>query len=105
MFVITNLRINAKDIQVYGENESFIRFVYKEIPFIKKYCPKGDYKAMILADRRMVGGSKKELNMNLICSFVLNEYEGKVFPQVKIWFYDSEEYKPKPNEIEDDWIF
>lgn len=105
MFVITNLRINAKDIQAYGENESFIRFVYKGIPFIKKYCPKGDYKTMVLADRRMVGGSKKELNMNLICSFVLNEYEGKVFPQVKIWFYDSEEYKPKPNEIDDDWIF
>ena len=33
------------------------------------------------------------------------EYEGNVFPQVKIWYYDSEEYKLKPNEIEDDWVF
>lgn len=105
LFAIKNLKINAKDIQAYGDNESFIRFVYKGIPFIKKYCPKGDYKNMVLADRRVIGGSKKDLNMNLICSFVLNEYEGNVFPQVKIWYYDSEEYKLKPNEIEDDWVF
>lgn len=103
MFAITNLRINAQDINAYGENQGFIRFVYRGIPFIKKYCPKGDYDQMVLKDRKTIGSSKKDLVLNLICSFTLNEYEGKITPQVKIWYYDSTVATNK--DIEEDWVF
>ena len=103
MFAITNLKINAQDINAYGENQGFIRFVYRGIPFIKKYCPKGDYDQMVLKDRKTIGSSKKDLVLNLICSFTLNEYEGKITPQVKIWFYDSAEITKK--DVEEDWVF
>ena len=103
MFAITNLRINAQDINAYGENQGFIRFVYRGIPFIKKYCPKGDFDHMVLKDRKTIGSSKKDLVLNLICSFTLNEYEGKITPQVKIWFYDSHEATKE--DIEESWIF
>lgn len=103
MFAITNLRINAQDIHAYGENQGFIRFVYRGIPFIKKYCPKGDYDQMVLRTRKTLGASKKDLKLNLICSFTLNEYEGKITPQVKIWFYDSVEVTKE--ELEEDWVF
>lgn len=103
MFAITNLRINAQDINAYGENQGFIRFVYRGIPFIKKYCPKGDYEQMVLKDRKTIGSSKKDLVLNLICSFTLNEYEGKISPQVKIWYYDSA--VATKEDIEEDWVF
>ena len=103
MFAITNLKINAKEISAYGENQGFIRFVYRGIPFIKKYCPKGDYDQMVLKDRKTIGSSKKDLVLNLICSFTLNEYEGKITPQVKIWFYDSHEATKE--DIEESWVF
>lgn len=103
MFAITNLKINAKDITAYGENQGFIRFVYRGIPFIKKYCPKGDYEQMVLKDRKTIGSSKKDLVLNLICSFTLNEYEGHITPQVKIWYYDSVEATKE--DMEEDWIF
>ena len=104
-FAITNLHIKAQDIQAYGENKGFIRFVYNKIPFIKKYCPKGDYEQMTLSNRNILGVNKKDLILNLIGKFVLNEYEGNVFPQVKILYYDSKEYVPAKDEIDDDFIF
>lgn len=104
-FAITNLRIKAKDIMAYGENKGFIRFVYNKIPFIKKYCPKGDWEQMTLRGRNMLGENKKDLVLNIIGKFVLNEYEGNVFPQVKILYYDSQEYVPTEDEIDDDFIF
>ena len=104
-FAITNLRIKAKDIMAYGENKGFIRFVYNKIPFIKKYCPKGDWEQMTLHSRKILGENKKDLVLNIIGKFVLNEYEGKVFPQVKILYYDSQEYVPSEDEIDDDFVF
>lgn len=103
MFAITNLHINAQDINAYGENKGFILFKVRNIPFIKKYCPKGDYEQMVLQTKTTFGKSKKDLTMNLICSFVLTEYNGEVKPQVKIWDYDSQERTKE--EIEDDWVF
>ena len=104
-FAITNLRIKANEIQAYGENKGFIRFVYNKIPFIKKYCPKGDYEQMTLRDRRVLGTNTKDLVLNIIGKFVLNEYEGNVFPQVKILYYDTQEYIPSEDEIDDDFVF
>ena len=104
-FAITNLRIKANEIQAYGENKGFIRFVYNKIPFIKKYCPKGDYEQMTLRDRKTLGANTKDLVLNVIGKFVLNEYEGRVFPQVKILYYDSQEYVPTEDEIDDDFVF
>lgn len=101
-FAITNLHIDAKDIKAYGENQGFIRFVYKGIPFIKKYCPRGEYDQMVLTPTKGVGNNKK-LTLNLICSFVLNEYEGNITPQVKILEFDSQERTEE--QIEEEWIF
>lgn len=89
-FAITGLCINAANIKAYGENNSFIRFVYNGIPFIKKYCSKTDYDEMVKNDRFIIGSNKKNLKLNLICQFVLNKWEDEVTPQVKILYFDSE---------------
>ena len=89
LFAISNLHINASEINSYGQNAGFIRFVYNGITFVKKYCPIGDYDKMTFRDRKTFGINKKPLVLNLICQFVLNSWEDKINPEVKILFYDS----------------
>lgn len=89
IFAIKNLHINASDINGYGENNGFIRFVYKDIPFIKKYCKYNDFNNMTCVDDYIMGENTKDLTLNIIGQFILNSWENKIFPQVKILYFDS----------------
>lgn len=104
-FAITCIDIDAKDIQSYGENDGFIKFNYKGVDFIKKYCQKEDFKEMTLLERNMLGVNKKQLRLTVIGSFVYNMYEGKTYPQVKISKFYSEERPQEEDEISIDDIF
>lgn len=98
-FAITNLHINASQINGYGETKSFIRFQYNGITYIKKYCPATEFDMMTLKDRHTFGANKKNLVMNLICQFQLESWEDKIYPEVKILYYDVME--DKTNETSD----
>ena len=98
-FAITNLHINASQINGYGETKSFIRFQHNGITYIKKYCPATEFDTMTLKDRHTFGANKKNLVMNLICQFQLEPWEDKVYPEVKILYYDVVE--DKTNETPD----
>ncbi len=107
-FVITDIQIPAKDIIGYGENNGFIKFNYNGIDYIKKYCCKGEWEEMTLRDRNVLGENKKNLHMTIIGNFVLNEWDGQRYPQVKIKCFESEEYVPKSRnkvDIDDDFLF
>lgn len=97
IFLIKNLHINAQDILGYGENNGFIRFVYKKIPFIKKYCQHDEYENMTCWDRKIMGKNKKDLTLNIIGQFILNAWDNpetgqiQIIPQVKILQFDSQE--------------
>lgn len=106
-FVITNIVIPAKDIIGYGENKGFIRFTYNGVDYVKKYCCKGEWEEMTLRDRNVLGENKKTLLLTVIGNFVLNEWERQRFPQVKIKFFESNEYiqENKKVDIDDDFLF
>lgn len=107
-FVITDIQIPAKDIIGYGENNGFIKFNYNGIDYIKKYCCKGEWEEMTLRDRNVLGENKKNLHMTIIGNFVLNEWNGQRYPQVKIKCFESEEYVPTSRnkvDIDDDFLF
>lgn len=93
LFAITDLHINASKINGYGDNCGFIRFVYNGITFVKKYCPIGDYDKMTMRGRNTFGINKKNLVLNIIGQFVLNSWEDRVSPEVKILYYDVREEK------------
>lgn len=97
LFAITDLHINASQINGYGENNGFIRFVYNGVTFIKKYCPIGDYEQMTLRDRKVFGVNKKDLILDLICQFTLNTWEDKINPEVKILYYGVKQDKEAKN--------
>lgn len=101
-FAITNLVISASDINGYGENNNFIRFTYNGIVFVKKYCSQSDFPTMICKSRTTIGKPKYKVRLNLICQFVLNAWEDKVNPEVKILYFDSVKDDGK-SEI-DDWL-
>lgn len=101
-FVITNLVIPASEINGYGENNNFIRFTYNGIVFTKKYCSALDYDTMICKSRTTIGKPKYKVRLNIICQFVLNAWEDKVNPEVKILYFDSVKDDGK-SEI-DDWF-
>lgn len=93
LFAIKDLKINASKINGYGENNNFIRFVYNGIVFTKKYCSITDFDTMTMKGRNTLGTNKKDLKLNLICQFVLNSWEDKVNPEVKILYFDVQEDK------------
>lgn len=111
VFAITNIRIPAKDIVGYGDNKNFIKFSYNGVDYIKKYCCKGEWEEMTLRSRNTLGENKKFLNLTVIGSFVLNEWDGKRYPQVKIKYFESREYKEESktnitlDDIDDDFLF
>lgn len=93
MFAIKGIRINAMDVQAFGENSNYIRFVYNNIPFVKKYCKKTDYEELTLRTRNILGLNKKELEVDIIGEFVLNYYNDKINAEVKIVDFASKEVK------------
>ena len=115
LFAITGLEITADKIMAYGENANFIRFVYAGIPFIKKYCKHDDFDNMTHRTRYMVGVNNTPLRMNIIGQFILNTFDDKVIPEIKIIAFDSEaigsptpvkvqKAKPQKSETEEfDW--
>ena len=48
---------------------------------------------MTMKGRNTLGTNKKDLKLNLICQFVLNSWEDKVNPEVKILYFDVQEDK------------
>lgn len=113
LFAITNLKINASKINGYGENNNFIRFVHNGVVYVKKYCSSSDFDNMTMKDRSVLGANKKNLVLNIIGQFVLNSWEDKINPEVKILYFDvcedtnvttnDEEVKSKKKILDDDF--
>lgn len=101
-FAITNIHIPAKNIAGFSKEGSdyigFIRFTYNGITYIKKYCKKTDFDELTLKGRTSFGENKKQLNITVIASISLDEYEDKRYPQIVIEQFYSEEDDGKANE-------
>ena len=93
LFAISGIKINASQIQAFGENNNYIRFTYNNINFTKKYCKKTDYDELTLRTRNILGTNKKELEVDIIGEFVLNYYNETVTAEVKIIDFASKEIK------------
>lgn len=104
VFAITDIHIPASFINGYTKENStyigFISFVYKGITFTKSYCAKTDYDELTLKDRHTMGKNKKNLKINIIGRFVLNEIDGVTKPQVVITDFQSVEDTDIPLDTE-----
>src|SRR5699024_3607802 len=85
LFHIKGVLINGSDIQVIGKNEKTIKFIYKDISFIKFQVTK-DLKEQFHI------GKNKQLSIEVIGELDKNVFRGKVNNQVIIDKIEIKDY-------------
>jgi single-stranded-DNA-specific exonuclease len=92
LFAITDIVIPITEIELKGEKKNMIRFVSKDITFIKRFTNEEEYNRMILKQAK--GLSKKrigEVKIDVVGKFKLNHWEGASYPQIEIVDFNSKE--------------
>ena len=92
LFHIKGIHINGKDIQVLGKNEKTIKFLYKEISFIKFQVNK-DLKEQLCI------GKNKQLSIEVIGELDKNIFRNKVTNQVIIDKIEVKDYERKVDDV------
>lgn len=92
LFHIKGIHINGKDIQVLGKNEKTIKFLYKEISFIKFQVNK-DLKEQLHI------GKNKSLSIEVIGELDKNVFRNRVTNQVIIDKIEVKDYNRSINNI------
>lgn len=84
--VITNIRVNSKDLQEFG-NGRFIRFKSGDHYFVKKFCRNGEYDEIIHRDNEPFP-KHKDLLLTVIGNCKLEKTENGIYHQfqIKDWY-------------------
>lgn len=94
-FHISNICINSDDIRVMGKTKTTIKFNYKGVDYIKFFVSHDDQ------DRVYHIGGNKDLNIELIGEFAINEWNGRITPQAIIDKIEVNLKAKKPMSIDD----
>lgn len=87
LFAITDIRINSKDVELYGTRGKTIRFKKKDITFQRKFANENIYNKFTMKQRKGINVSK-DLNYTVIGKLKVKEYNGKEYLQVDIVDYN-----------------
>jgi single-stranded-DNA-specific exonuclease len=94
-FMIKDLEVPVENITLVGDKANTIKIIYKkgmeEITFIMFRVNRDIYNEMIMKSNGFGKSSPKRVNINAICSFTNNEYNGDLYPQVIIQKYEVKE--------------
>ncbi len=88
-FAITNIKIPTKDIELIGERQNVLKFKKNDITFIRFFANEDLLNEMKMKNKKGFGKAPKMVNLDIIAEFDLNEYEGRVFPQLNIVDFNS----------------
>lgn len=94
-FYIHDISIKSSNIQVIGKNFTTIKFKYKGVEYIKFYMSHDEQKQQLHIDEN------KQLNLNVVGKLSVNEWQGKITPQVVINQYECQIVPKKTNNIDD----
>ena len=75
IFAIENLIVNSKDIELMGKNKNTIKINYNGISFMKFFTNEDKYNEM---------KQHQAISLIIIGKFSINEYNGKITPQIII---------------------
>ena len=87
-FLITNVVVNTSDIELIGERRNILKFKKGEHTFIKFFASEDYLNKMTMRTKSGFGKSPNTVLLNLICTFEINDYEGKQYPQIIIQDFD-----------------
>lgn len=83
LIAITDIRVNSKDIELYGTRGKTIRFKKGDISFQRKFSNEELYEKFIMKSRSGMNVSKN-LNYTIIGRLVVNDWNGKKYYNVDI---------------------
>lgn len=75
LFVVENLTVNSKDIELMGKNKNTIKIIYNGISLLKFFTSEDKYNQM---------KQHQAISLTIIGKFGINEYNGKITPQIII---------------------
>lgn len=92
VFAITSVRLKPDDIQLMGKNRNVIK-ITKEIngnnfTFIKFFANEEEYNRLIGKSKGFGGKKNKEIVLDVVCEFTINEFADTQYPQMVIRDYN-----------------
>ncbi len=83
-FAITNITINASDVEMMGDKKNIIKFKKGDLTFIKFFTNEDYRDKMIMREKNSFGKSPKQVVLDIIGELECNIYEGVYYPQITI---------------------
>lgn len=87
VIAIKNIEVNSNEIYLNGKTSKSIKFIHKGIEYIKFFSSEEEWSELVSKGERLV------LDVVVKCS--INEYQGKVTPQVIVEEYEVTKVKEK----------
>ena len=87
-FALTNIKLNVSDIQLMGQKRNIVKFKKNDISFIKFYANEDVLNDMKMKSKVGFGKSPKDVVMDIIGTFNINEWMDKLYPQITIVSYN-----------------
>jgi len=92
-FAITNVKVPVSDVQLMGEKENVLKIKKGDFSFIQLFSNSDTRDRMILRNKEGFGKSPKEVVLDLICEFEINNWNDTEYPELKIVDFTSRESK------------
>lgn len=87
-FAITGVRLKPDDIQLIGKNRNVIKINSRNFTFIKFFANEEEYNKLIGKSNGFNKNGKKEIMLDIIAEFNINEFAGKKYLQILIKDYN-----------------
>lgn len=87
-FAITGVRLKPDDIQLIGKNRNVIKINSQNFTFIKFFANEEEYNKLIGKSNGFSKNNKKEIVLDIIAEFDINEFAGKKYLQILIKDYN-----------------
>lgn len=90
LFVVRNVRVTDREISLIGKNNT-IKITSSKVDCMKFFTNETEYKRMIMNEEGNYSMATKSLVLDLVCKFKINEWQGRVKPQLEIVDYTVKE--------------
>lgn len=80
LIALKNVEVNKDEVYINGTKKNTLKFSYKGIEFIKYFSSESEWESIVNKGERLL--------MDVVGKCSINEYKGKVTPQIKIDDYE-----------------
>jgi len=93
LFALTNLVMDVGEINLVGDKRNILSFKKNDISFIKFYANEDLLSEITMRKKDGFGKAVKQVRLDIIGEFEVNNYENRDYPQINIIDFNVEEIK------------